>query len=101
MKRPSRVAILDLLPLDMPAHQSLRPELSRLSDEALLEAVESPTRGDFLLINTRSGMLFDGNGRAYELQRRAASEGSAISPDRTVPVQYYTPDYSAFPDMEP
>jgi len=85
----------------MPAHQSLRPELNKLSDDQLLQSVESPLRGDSLLINTRSGILFDGNGRAYELLRRAKSPQSAISLDTTVPVEYYTPDYSMFPGMNP
>lgn len=101
MKRPERIAVRDLFPLDMPAHQSLRLELKKLSDEQLLQAVENPTRGDRLLINTRTGWLFDGNGRAYELIRRARSLESTITSDTTVPVEYYIPDYSVFPDMEP
>lgn len=101
MNRPDRVAIRDLKPLDMPAHQSLRSDLRKLSDEQLLQSVESPTHGDRLLINTRTGLLFDGNGRAYELLSRAKSSKSNISLDTTVPVEYYTPDYSVFPDMEP
>jgi hypothetical protein len=85
----------------MPAHQSLRSDLRQLTDEELLLSVESPLRKDRLLINTRTGMLFDGNGRAYELLRRAKAGKSKISLDLTVPVEYYTPDYSVFPDMEP
>lgn len=100
MNRPSRVAIRDLKPLDLPAHQSLRSELARLSDSELLSAVETPQRDDFMLINTRTGLLFDGNGRAYELLKRARSSQSTISLDTTIPVEYYTPDYSVFPDMD-
>ncbi|MCG8449603.1 MAG: hypothetical protein MI725_08495 [Pirellulales bacterium] len=101
MDRPERIAIRDLKPLDMPAHQSLRKELEKLSDKQLLQSVETPTHGDRLLINTHTGLLFDGNGRAYELLRRANSSKSSISLNTTVPVEYYTPDYSVFPDMKP
>lgn len=83
----------------MPAHQSLRPELKVLTDKELLQSVEAPIRGDRLLVNVRTGLLFDGNGRAYELLRRAKSSESTITPDTTVPIEYYTPDYSVFPDM--
>jgi hypothetical protein len=95
-----RVAIGDLKPLDMPAHQSLRSDLASLSDDELLESVENPGQQDWLVINTRTGILFDGNGRAYELLRRARQAGSRISLSTTVPVEYYTPNYSMFPDME-
>lgn len=99
MARRDRIAIADLRPLDMPAHQSLRPELAALSDAELLEAVEHPRRGDWLVINARTGLLHDGNGRAYELLKRAR-RGGIISPRTTVPVEYYTPNYSMFPDMQ-
>jgi len=101
LRRPARIAIRDLRPLDMPAHQSLRSELRQLSDEELLQAVEYPIQSDRLLINTQTGLLFDGNGRAYELLRRAMSPKSTITHDTMIPVEYYTPDYSVFPDMEP
>lgn len=96
-----RVAIGDLKPLDMPAHQALRRELSQLSDDELMASVESPRRGDWLVINTLTGLLYDGNGRAYELLRRSRRPGSRISLTTTVPVEYYTPNYSMFPDMDP
>lgn len=99
MARRDRIAIADLRPLDMPAHQSLRPELAALSDAELLEAVENPRRGDWLVINARTGLLHDGNGRANELLKRARL-GGIISPRTTVPVEYYTPNYSMFPDMQ-
>jgi len=101
VSRSARVSVRDLRPLDMPAHQSFRPELNQLSDEELIRAIEIPSRGDRLLINTLTGLLFDGNGRAYELLRRAMSSESTITPETIVPVEYYTPDYSVFPDMEP
>ena len=85
----------------MPAHQSLRPDLRRLSDSDLVESTVNPTHGDRLVINTNSGLLFDGNGRAYELLRRANDPDSSISLEPRVPVEYYTPDYSMFPDMDP
>lgn len=96
-----RVAIDALVPLDMPAHQALRSDLSKLSDDELLASVETPLRGDTIVINTRTGMLYDGNGRVCELQRRSRQPGSKISAAMTVPVEYYTPDYSMFPDIQP
>jgi hypothetical protein len=96
-----RVAIGDLKPLDMPAHQSLRGDLAQLTDDELIASVESPLRGDGIVINARTGVLYDGNGRVYELLRRAGRPGSRISPALTVPVEYYTPNYSMFPDMDP
>lgn len=99
MIRRGLVPISDLRPLDMPAHQSLRPELAALSDAQLLESVKNPRLGDWLVINTRTGFLHDGNGRAYELLKRARLEG-VISPSTLVPVEYYTPNYSMFPDMQ-
>ena len=99
MARRHRIRIADLRPLDMLAHQSLRPELAAMTDEQLLDAVEHPRRLDWLVINTRTGYLHDGNGRAYELLRRARL-GGLISPSTTVPVEYYTPNYSMFPDMQ-
>lgn len=101
MTKRERVAIGDLRPLEMPAHQSLRRDLAALSDAELLDSVESPQRDDWLVINTRSGLLYDGNGRAYELLRRTRQLTSSISLATTVPVEYYTPNYSMFPDMDP
>jgi hypothetical protein len=97
---PDRISIGDLKPLDMPAHQALRSDLAALTDDELLAAVETPRNGDGLVINTRTGMLYDGNGRAYELLRRARLDQGRISLATAVPVEYYTPDYSMFPDMD-
>jgi hypothetical protein len=96
-----RVALGDLKPLEMPAHQSLRGDLTSLSDDELLASIESPSRGDGIVINTRTGVLYDGNGRVYELLRRATGPGSSITRATLVPVEYYTPNYSMFPDMDP
>lgn len=84
----------------MLAHSAPRPRLQRLSDHDLLTAATNPKKGDYLTVNTRTGFLHDGNGRAHELQRRAAHPNSNITPDMTVPVLEYTPDMSMFPDMD-
>jgi len=84
----------------MLGHSAPRPGLQRLSDNELLVAAGNPTNGDFLTVNTRTGFLHDGNGRAHELQRRAADPTSSITPDMTVPVFEYTPDMSMFPDLD-
>jgi hypothetical protein len=94
------VEIGDLRPLPTPAHSTPRPGLQRLSDDELLSSARNPRNDDYLTINTRTGHLHDGNGRARELQRRAADPGSTITPDMKVPVQEYTPDNSMFPDLE-
>jgi hypothetical protein len=41
----------------------------------------------------------DGNGRAYELRRRAADPKSSISFDTEIECEPYTPDKSMFPDL--
>jgi hypothetical protein len=94
------IAIRDLKPLQTPAHAAPRPGLAKLSDDELLATVSNPKNGDPLTVNTRTGNLHDGNGRAHELQRRAADPNSKITPDLTVPVQEYTPDLSMFPDLD-
>jgi hypothetical protein len=66
----------------------------------LLAAVRNPKKGDPLTVNTWTGHLHDGNGRAHELLRRAADPRSKITPDMTVPVEEYTPDLSMFPDLD-
>jgi hypothetical protein len=94
------VEIRDLKPLQSPAHSGRRPGLQKLSDAELLESVRNPKNDDYLTVNTRTGNLHDGNGRAHELQRRAADPSSTITPDTPVPVQDYTPDLSMFPDLD-
>jgi hypothetical protein len=94
------VEIRDLKPLQTPAHTAPRPGLQKLSDDELLTAARNPKNGDYLTVNTRTGHLHDGNGRAHELLRRAADPQSSISPDMKVPVREYTPDLSMFPDVD-
>jgi len=93
----------------MPAHQARRQDLRKLTDEELLASVENPIHGDWLIINARTGLLYDGNGRAIELLRRAkrsrislrlGSRRRIITLETLVPVEYYTPDYSMFPDLD-
>ena len=93
------VPIRSLSPLDSPVHQRIRPALRSLSDEQLLQAVHFPRYDDYLVINTRTGKLHDGNGRAIELLCRASDPSSSIQLDTQVPVEYYEPDYSMFPDL--
>jgi len=85
----------------MSAHRETRPSIRTLSDEELLASVINPRFGDRLVINTRTGTLYDGNGRAMELLRRASDPNSEISADMIVPIEYYTPDLSMFPDIDP
>jgi hypothetical protein len=95
-----QIEVRDLKPLQTPAHRAPRPGLQSLSDDELLEAVRNPKKGDPLVINTRTGQLRDGNGRAHELLRRAADPNSKITPDMMVPVEEYPPDLSMFPDLD-
>lgn len=95
-----QVEIRDLKPLQMPAHSAPRPGLQKLSDDDLLVAVRTPKNRDYLTVNTRTGYLHDGNGRAHVLRRRAADPNSNITPDMTVPVLEYAPDMSMFPDLD-
>ena len=76
-----------------------RPDLQKLTDAELLESVRNPAKGDFLIENTRTETLVDGNGRAHELLRRAADPNSSIKTDTKVPVAPYTPNMSMFPDL--
>ena len=76
------------------------PKRRRDRDAELVESVLNPAKGDFLIENTRTGILVDGNGRAHELLRRMADPSSSIKPDTQVPVLAYTPDLSMFPDLD-
>jgi hypothetical protein len=93
------VKVRDLRPLHAEDVSGRRPSLAALSDVQLLESVRRPRRGDPLRIDVRTGRVVDGNGRAYELIRRAASGTSPIGPDTEVPYEPYAPDDSAFWDI--
>jgi hypothetical protein len=94
------VPLGSLRPIDTPAHKAPRAWLQALSDSELVVTVHTPENGDFVLVNTRSGALSDGNGRVWELLRRADDDQSSIQLDLLIPVQEYAPDLSMFPDLE-
>ena len=94
-----RVKIRDLIPLHSPTVSGTRPMLARLSDAELIHACEHPKNADPIRISTRSGKVVDGNGRAYELLRRAAEPRSSISFDTEIECEPYTPDNSMFRDL--
>ena len=85
-------------PLHSPGVSGRRPGLEQLSDAELLEAVNRPRNGDPIKINRRTGKVVDGNGRAYELKRRAADPASSITADTEVAYEPDTPDLSMFWD---
>ena len=95
-----RVRVDDLRPLHSPALSGERPELRALDDAELLAACDAPKNGDPPRINVRTGRLVDGNGRAYELLRRATDPASRITPDTLVDCEEYRPDLSMFPDLD-
>jgi len=83
--------VKDLDPLHSPETSGRRPDLENLSDQELLDSVYNPKDGRPIRINTNTGKVIDGNGRAYELQRRAALPGSSITPDTPIYYEPYTP----------
>jgi RHS repeat-associated protein len=87
----------DLDPLHSPETSGARPELEKLSDEELLDSVNNPLNNDPIKINTETGKVVDGNGRAYELLKRAADPRSSITPDTPITFEPYTPNNSMFP----
>ena len=96
-KRTIKVGDLD--PLHSPETAGRRPRLERLSDAELIESANNPSNGDPIKINTTTGKIVDGNGRAYELKRRAGNPNTSITPDTEVLFEPYTPDTSFFPDI--
>ena len=94
----SNVPIKDLDPLHSKDTVGSRPDLEKLSDDELLDAVKNPENNDPLKMNTKTGKLVDGNSRALELINRSNNPNSSITPDTTVPVEPYTPDNSMFLD---
>jgi RHS repeat-associated protein len=97
-KTTTRVGDLD--PLHSPGTSGSRPNLRKLSDSELMDSAMNPRNGDPIRINTETGKVVDGNGRAYELLRRAADPNSRITPDTRVPYTPHTPDNSAFPILK-
>ncbi|MGB8343357.1 MAG: polymorphic toxin-type HINT domain-containing protein [Ktedonobacteraceae bacterium] len=83
--------VKDLNPVHSPATSGSRPELEKLSDQELLNSVNNSTNNDPIQINTQTGKIMDGNGRAYELLRRAALPGGIITPDTPIYYEPYTP----------
>jgi hypothetical protein len=94
-----RVKVRDLIPLHSPGVSGNRPQLRTLTDAELIEACDRPMQLDPVRISTVSGKVVDGNGRAYELRRRAADPKSSISFDTEIECEPYTPDKSMFPDL--
>jgi hypothetical protein len=94
-----RVKVRDLVPLHSPEVSGDRPQLTTLTDAELIDACERPKHSDPVKISTVSGKVVDGNGRAYELRRRAADPRSSISYDTEIECEPYTPDKSMFPDL--
>jgi hypothetical protein len=94
-----RIRVADLDPLHSPAVAGDRPSLRRLRDEQLIEACEQPANDDPVRVNTTTGRLIDGNGRAHELKRRASDPRSIITDDTTVACEPYSPDHSMFEDI--
>jgi len=96
----STIEVQNLGPLHSPETSGVRPDLANLSDDDLLQSVNNPANNDPLRINTRTGKVVDGNGRAWELLRRAADPNSSISPNTIVRYEPYTPDNSMFWDLD-
>lgn len=57
-----------------------------------MESVTNPIAYDPVTIDPKTGKLWDGNTRIYEIQRRGL--------DVDVPVKTYTSDNSAFPNLK-
>jgi len=91
-----RVKVRDLVPLHSPEVSGVRSALEALSDEELIFACDHSRNGDPIKISTVSGKVVDGNGRAYELMRRAANPQSKITFDAEIECEAYTPDNSMF-----
>jgi hypothetical protein len=68
-----------------------RDKLSKLSDNELLESMKNPKGNDPVTIHTESGKVIDGNHRVMEAMTRALQGSGIITPNTTIPVQYYTP----------
>lgn len=93
-----RLKVRELQPLHSPEVSGNRPLLRQLGDADLLLACNNPLRADPLRQNMATGKLVDGNGRAYELKRRAADSASTITWDTEISVEPYYLDDSMFID---
>lgn len=85
------IKVKDLNPIHSPSTSGVRPDLERLTDDELMQSVTQPKNGRYIQINTRTGGIMDGNGRAYELLRRAADPASWITPDTPDTLVPYVP----------
>jgi hypothetical protein len=92
--------VKNLKPVHSPETSGRRPHLEKLSDQELLDSVNNnPT--DPIRINPKTGKVLEGNGRAYELLRRAALPGSSITPDTPIYYEPYIPSSIPEPWEEP
>ena len=67
-------------------------KISRLTDDELIRSVTNPANGDYVTVNTKTGKLFQGNTRIFELKRRNIVV--------KIPYQLYSPqDNNYFPDL--
>jgi hypothetical protein len=85
------IKLKDLIPIHSLETSGPRPDLEQLSDAELVESVIRPSKGDPLKVDPKTGRVFDGNGRIYELRRRAADPNSSITWDMDIPYEPYTP----------
>ncbi len=91
-----RIRVKDLDPLHSPETSGRRPNLEKLSDDELLEAANNPSNGQRISINKRTGKLAQGNGRAYELKKRAADPNSKINDNTEITIEIYDPVVESF-----
>ncbi len=85
------VKVKDLKPIHSAQTSGQRPYLEKLNDDELLEAANNPGNGQDMIMNRKTGKLLNGNGRAYELKKRAASANSKITEDTEITVELYDP----------
>ena len=83
------IKVKDLKPIHSSTTSGTRPWIKRLSDDQLLDSVNHPHNDDPICIHLKTGRVIDGNGRTYELQRRAGDRLSSITFDTKIPFTYY------------
>jgi hypothetical protein len=54
-----------------------RQDLSNLSDDELIASLRAPRDGNYMQVKA-DGRIMEGNGRAWEVRRRASSPDSSI-----------------------